>query len=696
MEIRILALRLRNFKGMRQAEYILGGRNARIEGPNGSGKSTVFDAFTWLLFGKDHRDQTSSTFEIKTIDPQTGRPFPREDHWVEALLRVDGQDHVLRRSWTENWVKPTGETEEVLNGHTSGFYVDGVDVGTKAAYDAVVSGWLKEDSFKLLTNPHYFIDDAFTGWKERRKALLELVKDDPNRLRVREEFADVVNKLSGRSIEDYRKRISMEKAANKRDLAQVLSRIDGMREALPKEQDTDAVAVKLAELKARRDKAVAELKAKADALDKSIASADEADAARRAENKAAWDEITKVQLQMNAILDKKRKEATDAYTEQSYKIEMAKRAVSGVRQRLYGISEKHDAKREAQAKAERERGKLAARLNELGEQYKAEKAKAFEFVATDVCPCCGQAIPAATLMRDKKKAQDEFLKMKKEALDGFIGEAKEIKARISELDTFLKGAGEELAALGAELATAEQDLQQKTAEVNALETGAKSVSNTEVEASARSSEEFKALARQEQELRSKALKTASRPADLDELIHDRKQIEQQIRDEMDRFARAELEAQDALSVGKVRAEQEELIRQKEREAKNFADAIAQEEKDEARAAEFVKADIDSVEKAISGLFSVARWKMFDTTMEGGIVETCEVTSPDGVPYRSMNDAMKILCGLDCIRVFSERYGSRAPIFIDNAESITQDTFDTQTQVIRLVVKEIGSLTIIPE
>ena len=213
MEIKINALRLRNFKGVRNAEYLFGGRNACIEGPNGSGKSTVFDAFTWLLFGKDHRDQTASSFELKTIDPATGRPVPRLDHWVEAILTVDGTDHVLRRAWIENWVKPTGAIDDVLKGHTSAFFVDGVDVGTKAAYDAVVGGWLKEDSFKLLTNPHYFIDDAFTAWKDRRRALLDLVKDDPGRVRVREEFADVVNKLSGRSIEEYRKRLAAEKAA---------------------------------------------------------------------------------------------------------------------------------------------------------------------------------------------------------------------------------------------------------------------------------------------------------------------------------------------------------------------------------------------------------------------------------------------------------------------------------------------------
>lgn len=696
MEIKIKRLRLRNFKGTRDADYFFGGMNATIEGPNGSGKSTVFDAFTWLLFGKDHRDQTSSTFEIKTIDPATGRPFPREDHWVEAELVVDGQEHVLRRSWTENWVKPTGETEEILKGHNSGFYVDGVDVGTKAAFDAVVSGWLREDSFKLLTNPHYFIDDAFTGWKERRKALLDLVKDDPNRLRVREEFADVVDKLSGRSIEDYRKRLALEKAANKKDLAITLSRIDGMREALPQDQDTNAVAVKLAELKARRDKAVAELKAKADALDKSIASADALDASRKEENDAVWAEITKVQMAMNEILAKARQKAIDAYTEQSRKIEMAKRAVSGVRQRKFGIAEKEAQAREAIERGEKERGRLASRLNDLGDQYKAEKAQAFEYTATDVCPCCGQAIPAATLMREKKKAQEEFLKMKKAVLDKIVAEAKEIKQDIADLDRDMKGIKETHQGVNIELVAVDQELVQRTAEAEALEAGLKSVSTSKIEAEVRDTEEYKALARREQDLRSKALKTANRPADLDELVHDRKQVEQQIRDEMDRFARAELEAQGALSVGKVRAEQEELIRQKEREAKNFADAIAQEERDEARAAEFVKADIDSVEKAISGLFSIARWKMFDRTIEGGIVETCEVTSPDGVPYRSMNDAMKILCGLDCIRVFSERYGSQAPIFIDNAESITREAFDTTAQVIRLVVKDTDSLTLIPE
>ena len=45
----------------------------------------------------------------------------------------------------------------------------------------------------------------------------------------------------------------------------------------------------------------------------------------------------------------------------------------------------------------------------------------------------------------------------------------------------------------------------------------------------------------------------------------------------------------------------------------------------------------------------------------------------------------ILCGMDVIRVFSEAFECSAPIFIDNAESITRTDFGTASQVIRLVV-----------
>ena len=88
--------------------------------------------------------------------------------------------------------------------------------------------------------------------------------------------------------------------------------------------------------------------------------------------------------------------------------------------------------------------------------------------------------------------------------------------------------------------------------------------------------------------------------------------------------------------------------------------------------------------------------MFDQTLDGGFIEVCDVTTPDGVPYRSMNDAMKTLCGMDCIRVFSERFGVQAPIFVDNAEGVLVSNFGTPAQVIRLVVADREQITLINE
>lgn len=695
MEIRIIALRLRNFKGTRSAEYLFAGQNARIEGPNGSGKSTVFDAFTWLLFGKDHRDQTANTFEVKTIDPTTGQPYPREDHWVEAVLRVDGVDHVLRRAWIEDWVKPTGKVEDVLMGHKSAFYVDGVDVVTKKAFDAVVAGWLREDSFKLLTNPHYFIDDAFTDWKARRKALLALVAGDPGRARVREEFADVVDKLSGRSIEDYRKLLAAEKRANKQDLAQCLSRIDGMREALPEDQDRNKVWNQLNDLKAKRDKAVAELQKQAEAIDRAIASADQADEARKAENAAIWADITQLQLKMGNYMTKASKAAQAQNTARQQAIIKARGNLSAAQALMHADKAERDREEQLIKQMEAKRAGMAAELAALGNKYKTEKARAFQFVPDTRCPYCGQEIPAATQEQARAEAHAHFLAEQKKAVDAILTEARAIKEEITGLDVKIGNEmdGRDLAILNYQ--EAEKDAKKWEAEVARLQAEPEE-DMASIEAQARASEEYRAMQRQEQELRSRALKTASRPDDLDELVRQRKDIDQKIQAEQARYAKAELEAQDALSVGKVREEQLALIAKKEQEAKNFADAIAQEERDEQRAAEYMKADIDSVEAAINGLFHTAHWKMFDTTIDGGLVEMCDVTTPDGVPYKSMNDAMKILCGLDCIRVFSERYGSTAPIFIDNAESITQEAFDTRAQVIRLVVKDTPELNLITE
>src|SRR5690625_8051201 len=91
---------------------------------------------------------------------------------------------------------------------------------------------------------------------------------------------------------------------------------------------------------------------------------------------------------------------------------------------------------------------------------------------------------------------------------------------------------------------------------------------------------------------------------------------------------------------------------------------------------------------INGKFKYARFNLFKENINGGLEETCE-TKFEGVPYGAgLNNAARINNGLDIINTLSKHYGEQAPIFVDNAESITR-LIDVQPQLISLVGSESG-------
>ena len=695
MDIRIKSISLRNFKGTRDCTYTFDGRNARIEGANGSGKTTVFDAFTWLLFGKDSKDQTENTFEVKTIDPETGAPIPHLDHWVEAVLFVDGNQVTLRRCWNENWVKPTGEVTPVLKGNSTSYYINGHDAGTKKAYDQFVAQLMGEDVFRLITNPRYFVDDRFTGWQVRRKALMELVKDDPGRERVRKEFADVADKLSGRSIEAVRKQVAAEKRANKRDLDDTLARIAGMKEALPEKVDQAAVQAEIDAITEGADRELASVIEQIKEIDAAIADAGKAADAKKAENAAVWAEITAVQLKMGSYIADAKKEAQDKNAARQETILRVKANIAAKEATMKGEKAQAERARKELDALEQERGRIVSDLQALGERYKAEKAKAFDYTPDTRCPYCGQELPAASVEEAREKAHAAYLEKQRAAVKEITEKAAALKEEGHRMDARIAGTKEIISNSAEKYDLAETEAAKWGAELKRLE-AAPAIDLIELEKELRDSEAVRAMQREEQELRLKAQRITARPDGMEEQMQRRAELQKQADDIRERCREAIEPLKGRLSVNRERDRQLELISRKEREAKNFADALAADERMEARLQAYVKADVDSVEEAINGLFRVARWKMFDQTLEGGLVETCEVCTKEGVPYRSMNDAMKTLCGLDVIRVFSERYGAQAPIFIDNAEGITATEFGTTSQVIRLVVADIPGIRVVEE
>src|SRR5699024_10592144 len=226
--IKLLNLKLTNFKGIKSFELNANGEDMKVFGENATGKTTIFDAFVWLLFGKD--SQNSTQFEIKTL--RDGKPIHKLNHEVEATLLVNGQELTLKKVYKEKWTKKRGSVTESFSGHTTDYYIDGVP-SKKKEYDEMIGSIVNEDVFKLLTNPLYFNEQL--KWQDRRKTLLEIAGDitDEEIISSNESLAKLTEILGNRSIDDHKKVIVAKRKEINQELERIPIRIDEINRNLP-------------------------------------------------------------------------------------------------------------------------------------------------------------------------------------------------------------------------------------------------------------------------------------------------------------------------------------------------------------------------------------------------------------------------------------------------------------------------------
>src|SRR5690606_15060518 len=98
---------------------------------------------------------------------------------------------------------------------------------------------------------------------------------------------------------------------------------------------------------------------------------------------------------------------------------------------------------------------------------------------------------------------------------------------------------------------------------------------------------------------------------------------------------------------------------------------------------FVQAKVRLLTDRINAKFQFARFQLFRTLVNGGVEECCETTY-QGVPYSSLNYGARLNVGLDIINTLADHFGFAPPVWIDNAESVT-NILPTRGQQIRLVV-----------
>ena len=216
MDLKLMDLEIRNFKGCGSLSLPLDGRSASIYGDNAAGKTTVYDALTWLLFGKDSRGNGS--FEIKPLDAAGEVADHGAVTEVSATLWADGEPVTLRKTYYEKWSVKRGNADATYDGNTSEYYVDDVPV-KKYAFEAKVDELAGEDRWRMLTSVGWFCEGL--DWRKRREALFEVcgVASDREIMEQEPRFAALIESMGRLSLEDYKKKLQARAPFSPRRLA---------------------------------------------------------------------------------------------------------------------------------------------------------------------------------------------------------------------------------------------------------------------------------------------------------------------------------------------------------------------------------------------------------------------------------------------------------------------------------------------
>lgn len=633
--MKLTKLELLNFKGLKAFTINFNG-DVIIRGDNATGKTTVFDSVCWLLFGKDSLDRAD--FEIKTLDG--GEPIHKVNHEVTGTFTLDeGGTVELKRVYREKYSSPRGG-EVTMTGHTTDYFVDGVPKKEKE-YKEIVNSLVDENIFKLITNPLYFNETY--SWQNRRKLLLEMCGDisDKDVIAEYSELKALTDILSGHSVDDHRKVVAAKKTAINKELDMIPVRID---EALRGKPTIDTP----------RDVLIQEISLATTTLETL-----EADKALLVNGHAVVDTRAELKDVQRRLM------ARESELQMEYKKQSALKSneYDMVVSELNNLSSKVENTKHRLDTSNRDIQRIESVIDELMHQRQQVNEDAFVMDIDEACPTCGQKLPAEQIQAAREKAETKFnLRKSKqlEELNQSIGLKQQDIENIKKRDAGL----EPIETLEALIKAKELVKQTITDEIGQLT--APVLDDDSIYADLKA-EEFML----QMKLDESNTDHSEEIADIDKRIATTKEHRFNLETELNKYEEAK---RIDTRVAELESQQAELAAEKSKldEASYLMD-------------EFVKAKVSMLEDVINSRFKLARFKMFNVMLNGNVEECCETTYK-GVPYRSMNNAARINVGLDIINALTSYFKVNAPVFIDNAEAVTEFV-PVNSQTIKLIVDE---------
>lgn len=652
--IKIKSIQLINFRGEKDRTTNFNADVTTISGGNGSGKSRHFDAFIWLLFGKDSQDRKD--FEIKTR--VNGEELHKVECSVTAVFALDEQEITLKRAFIEDWVKPRGQVEQVFKGNHTECWWNETPVSV-SEYESRINDIINSEVFKMITNPKYFVN---MQWKLKREQLFQIAGTvtDEEFAQDNKDFKLLLDRLSGKSITDFRKEVAAKKKRLNEELKQIQPRIDQTQKLKPESEDFEALEKEIAHI----DNEIA-------AIDKTMSDTDAMEQklfADEQEKRKKINELKSQQLDLvynaNIEAQKKANELNLCRKELENKLKNTKREITSNKSILLTIETSTKVLQEEIKSHKEEQDKLR-------EEWFAENSK--EYQGETTCSQCGQELPQSII----DKAKEIFNNTKAKRLEEINSQGKLLAEKILI-------AGNKIKDNEGNIVKYNGIICQNQNEIDKLN---KELSNTkEVVAETVIKENIPQWVDMQKEIE-KIESTIEKRDNIGAEDTAKKMLQQHKADcNVRRNGLVE-----RLSKRETIKRCDDEVASLEEQGKALSQQIADIEGQEYVAAQFTKKKIEECEKRVNQKFKIVKFRLFDYTIDGNPIETC-IPMIDGVIYGSANTASQINGGLDVINTLSEFYGINAPIFIDNRESVN-NLIETRSQIINLVVNNDNKITV---
>ncbi|MBV5348900.1 AAA family ATPase [bacterium] len=659
-QVFLQSLSMVNFRGHKDLTVQFSDQTT-ISGENATGKSTVFDAFVWLLFGKDQFDRKD--FEIiPTVD---NKRLDRVDPEVTAVLLVDGREISLKRVLHQKWVRRRGTAEEVFDGCDTLYYMN--DVPLKAAeFKGRVDMITEETIFKLITNPATFLG---LHWTKQREILFQIAGtiSDAQIAASDPRFASLLELVNGKSLVEFKKELSARKKKLKDDLDDIQPRIDQTTRLMPETKDFDGI-----------ESEIVGIERKIKGIDMQLSD-------RSAAIREQYEGIQQKQGQINGLKTKqteivnaaKAKAVQDAFDQNQDRTALSNQVTAALNN-LKAAETDRDTSSDGLATLRKKALTLEGEIQKLREEWETENAK--EYKAQEgclVCPVfgteCGDAQATGKHQEAQLRASLSFINSKETKLDQInedggkkTEDLKFINGRIKDGEKYLEEATQKVTELNTKHVELTAQLNSTQIVSPAIIVAAELPEWQKIEA------DIKAIDATIQEVA---------PVDNSDLNQQKSELTTK-RDQL----KKDLSSKDLI------AQYKQEVKNLEEQGKQLSQQIADLEKTEFTMEAFNKAKIDECDRRINGLFKITRFQLFDKTNDGNEFEACIATNRKGVPIAATNTAERINAGLDIISTLSTFYNVSAPIFCDGSESVNT-YLNAGSQMIYLRVTKEPMLTI---